>query len=237
MALEIPDAVHACGLFVGAAVVAPPFTNRLVTANGVAAIARSSAGVYAVTLEQPLNGGEGLALAGLPANTLGSACAQLSADGLTLNVTTFDQAGNAADVPFFYVMLVKVPGGPALALPAAAAPGGGLPFSAAVMTAVTADKVLKAGIINQVDASAGAFSALLPDATVPGAVKVNTLIVTKDVSRAPDANLTIAATGAQLELPTTGALAASFAPAAAEGLYLAYQFDGTNWNVVGYSLH
>jgi hypothetical protein len=256
MALEIANVVHAIGCFVGSAVVPPPFvsvppvaTDRMVSANGIAAFTHNGVGDYTAQLSEPVGGGESVVHLGLPENVKGSYGAQVVVtapvapsvtNGAAVAIKTFDAFGNPADVPFFYLTVFKVPSDrPSLAIPVAvSALGQGLPFSAAVMVLATVDKVLKPGIINQVDASGGAFAALLPDTTVVGAVPTNTVIVIKSVAAPTDGLLTITAVGgSNLELPTTGALAASFTPAAEEGLYLAYQYDGTNWRVVGYSLH
>ncbi len=250
MALETPDAIHACGAFVGVVPVPPPFasvppepTDNQITSNGIKSFLRTGVGSYQITLEQPINGAEAIVHCSAGVNFTGTIQAQVNdlplvppslSPETAVFVNAYDANQNPVDVTFFDVIVVKVPGSKSLALPVAPAPepgGLGLPFSAAVITG-PGTFPLAAGVINQVNAN-GALTVQLP---APGVTLLpNTRRVLKDIVAAVEAGLVIDGNGALVEDPTTGLFAATFAPGNATGLYLAYQYDGTVWRVVGYS--
>lgn len=145
-ALETPDAIHAAGTFAGAAAVGGFPANRMITSAGYLSCTRVSAGVYDLEFEQPINLGEASIQIGLPVYLPGySAGASIASDSESMRVTTYDAAGNAADVDIFMLSVVKVPGGASysIAFPAnapkapALVPGYVYGFSLAPATATT----------------------------------------------------------------------------------------------------
>ncbi len=171
MALETPDAIHACGTFVGTDPVPAPFTSAVVNSNGFAGFTRQSAGVYELDLEQGLSLNESVVLATQPANQLGSIGAQLNADGSAVVVTTFDVFGVAADMPLFYVQVLRLSlaGLPInVALPPVPVPppppsgGGALPFGPTLTT--TPGAPLAANFIYPYSCAFGSFTVNPPAA-------------------------------------------------------------------------
>jgi hypothetical protein len=247
MALEIPDAVHACGAFVGVTPVPAPFasvpplpTDNQVCSNGVASFTRLGVGRYQVELEQPINVAEAIVQPSGPLNFTGTIQGQVSADGLSVLVNAYDANQNPVDLLLFDLLVIKVPSGKSLVVNPAAAPqagGLGLPFSAALTgaPAYPANR-LEPGVINTIDNSGGAVTVYLPtvaDGAVEGARRVM-----KDIGFGANA-ITVDGSGSTLEDPTTAPATAPaagpivIAAAQAAGIYLVWEFHAGAWYCIG----
>ena len=252
MALEIPDAIHACGLFVGVVPVPAPFASvppqaadNIVSSNGVLSLTRLALGSYQITLEQGINFGEAVVDLQGPLNFTGKISGQVQdlppdVDGnvfTALFVRVYDAHDNPVDVLTFSMTIIKVPTSDFVSpvFPAVPTPGGsGLPFSTPALTGAPAYPAnrLEPGVINTIDNSGGAVTVYLPtvaDGAVEGAIREM-----KDIGFGANA-ITVDGSASTLEDPTTapatapaaGPIVIAAAPAA--GIYLKWQFRSGAW--------
>lgn len=173
MANEIPNRVHAGGVFVSGETVDPPFTERMLAAQGVNSFERLSTGQYLLTLQRPIAFAEGYAQATLPPNFLAISGAQISQDGTQVLISCFNIAvGDPVDPPIVMCTVWAVREGegqgPAIPFPPLPAPipGGLFPgFGGAPPDVAPASDAGVSGLASRSDHTHGHGSQPLGDGT------------------------------------------------------------------------
>lgn len=110
MSIEIPNVVHAFATLNLSNVA----DSALITkAAGIRAAHRVSAGVYTITPDEPLDAGAGIAIlqnAALSSRTSSAQVAAIATEGEdNILLSTFTDAGVAADIGAAYLVLLRYP--------------------------------------------------------------------------------------------------------------------------------